>query len=170
MPVRDQQIAVLDRHRRRQHDVRVARGVGQEVLDDDGEQIVAREAATDLRLMRDARRGIAGVHEERLDRRIVELEQPLAEPRHVQSARLPRPEVVAPQRGPVQAEEAARVVVDTAARIAPVAGDAGNAGDRPHRHAAAAVTLNADADANAGRPSLGQPLAELDDGLPSEAR
>ena len=29
VPVRDQQIAMLDLHRRRQHDVRVARGVGQ---------------------------------------------------------------------------------------------------------------------------------------------
>ena len=80
------------------------------------------------------------------------------------SARVaPGPQVIAPQGCPVQAEEAARVVVDAAARVAPVTGDAGNAGNRPHGHAAAAVTLNADADANAGRPGIGEPLAQLDD-------
>jgi hypothetical protein len=56
-------------------------------IDDDGEQIVAREAADDLRLMRDADDRIAAVDEQRLDRRIGELEQSLAEPGHVQHAR-----------------------------------------------------------------------------------
>ena len=144
-------------------DVRVARRVGQEVLDYDGEQIAAREAAQHLRLMWNAGRGIAGVHEQRLDRRVVDIEQSLTEPRHLQGARGPRPQVVAPQRGPVQAVEAARVVVDAATRITPVAGDAGNACDGSDRHPAAAVTLDADADANPGGPRLGEPLAQLDD-------
>ena len=39
------EVVVLEEHRRRQHDVGVARGVGEELLVDADEQVVAREAA-----------------------------------------------------------------------------------------------------------------------------
>src|SRR5262245_631735 len=80
------------------------------------------------------------------------------------------PEVVTPERRPVDAEKAARVVAAAAARIPTSAGGAGNAGDRAHVHAAAAVTLDANADANPGGPRLGQPLAQIDDRLGAQTR
>src|SRR6185369_14478277 len=100
-----------------------------------------------------------------LDRRIVDLEQAFAQPRHLQRTRGPDPQVVAPEGRPVQSMEAARVVADAAARVTPVAGDAGDAGDRPNRHPSAAMALDADADANARRPRGGQLMAQLDDRL-----
>src|SRR5215471_16338621 len=98
--------------------------------------------------MRDARSWVAGVDEERLHRRVVDLEQPFAESRHVQLPGRSRPQVVTPEGSPVHAAEPAGVVTDAAPRIAPVAGDAGNAGNCPHRHPAAAMALNADPDSN----------------------
>ena len=49
--VREVQVPVLELRRRRQHDVRVVGGVGLEMLEHDGEQIVARacRASTALR-------------------------------------------------------------------------------------------------------------------------
>src|SRR5262249_12892061 len=108
-------------------------------------------------------RGIGGVYEEHFDRRLVDLEQPFAESRHVQRPRWSRSEIVAPHGTPVDAEEAAGVVADAAARIAPIAGDAWNAGERPDGHSATAVALKTDADANAGRPAIREPLAQLGD-------
>jgi hypothetical protein len=52
-------------------------------------------------------------------------------------------------------EEAACVVVNATARVAPVPGHTGDARNRPDGHAAAGVTLKADADPDAGGPDLG---------------
>src|SRR5262249_6702391 len=120
------------------------------------------ETAQDFRLMGDARRRIAGVDEQRLDRRIVDFEQPLTESLHVQRARFPGAEVIAREGRPVQAKEASCIVEDAAARVPPVAGHARKPGNRSHRHPAAAVTLKADADANTRRPPAGQLLAQFD--------
>src|SRR5712692_8048217 len=49
--------------------------------------------------------------------------------------------------------------------MAPVTGDAGDAGNRPYRHPSAAVPLETDADADAGRPRRGELLAQIDDRL-----
>ena len=116
---------MLDLHRSRQQDVGVARGVGHEVIDDHGEQIVARQAAPHPGLVRDAGRRVRGQTKSACTGGSSALEQALAEPGHVAA---PAPDagakVVAPQRRPVDAEEPARVVVDAAAGMAPVAGDA----------------------------------------------
>ena len=154
---------MLDLHRSRQQDVGVARGVGHEVIDDHGEQVVARQAAAHAGLVRDAGRRVGGQHQQRLHRRIAAIEQAFPEPGHVQGPGRPGAKVVAPQRRPVDAEEPARVVVDAAAGMAPVAGDPGDAGDRAHRHPTAAVALQADADADAGGPGVGDPPAQLHD-------
>jgi len=50
-----------------------------------------------------------------------------------------------------------------AAGITPVASHARDACDRPHCHAASTVALDADTNANASRPSLGQPLSQVND-------
>jgi hypothetical protein len=160
---------VLDLHRRRQHEIGVARGVGEDVVHDDGEEIRPRESLADLRLVRCARNRVRGVDEQRLDRRIGEVEQPLAEAGHAERSRDPRAQVVAHQRGPVHAEEAPGVVRRAAARIAPVAGHAGQACDRPHRHTAAAVALQADPEADARRPRMGDATAEGDDVVDRES-
>src|SRR5262245_3281903 len=149
--IRNQQILMFDLHGRRQHDISVTSGVSEKVLDDNREEIVARQAAQHLRLVWNARCRITGVYEQHLDRRLVDLEQPFAKSRHVQRPRWSRSEIVAPHGAPVDAEEAAGVVADAAARIAPIASDAWDAGERPDGHSATAVALKTDADANAGR-------------------
>src|SRR4029078_1906193 len=62
------------------------------------------------------------------------------------------------------------VVADAAARVTPVAGDAGHAGDSPKRHPSAAMALDADADANARRPCCCPLPPQLDDRLDGQAR
>src|SRR5262249_59715647 len=88
----------------------------------------------------------------------------LAERRHAERPGGGRPQVVAVQRAPVEAEEAPRVVAGAPARVAPVAGDAGDAGDGPDGHPAAPVSLESHREADRGRPGVGDAPAQLDDG------
>ena len=74
-PVAFRDVVVLEKRRRRQHDVRVARRVGVDLLEDDGEEIVALEPFEHAVLIRGRRQRIAVVDEEHLDRRIRVLEQ-----------------------------------------------------------------------------------------------
>ena len=78
---------MLDLGRGRQHDVGVARGVGEELLQHDGEQVVARESRRDRVPVGRHRRRVGVVDHERVDRR-VELGSRVrvAEPHHVDGA------------------------------------------------------------------------------------
>src|SRR5215470_16210523 len=73
------------------------------------------------------------------------------------------PEIIAPQGVPVYAKETACIVEDAATRIFPVTCYAGYAGDRAHRHSAATVSLNSDADPDASRSRVGESLAQVND-------
>ena len=156
---------MLRLHRRRQQQIRVVGGVGREILDHHGEEVLAGEAAAHLRLVRHGGHRVARVDQQRLHRRVLHLQEPLAQACHAQPARAGRPQVVAPEPGPVGAHEAAHVVDRAAAGVLPVAGDARDAGDGAHRHAAAGVALQAHRHADAGRARGRQALAERDDAL-----
>ena len=78
---------MLGLHRRRQDDVGVQRGVGQALLEHDREQVLAREARVHARVVGVAGGGVRVEDDERRDRRVVGLEQRLAEARHVDRAR-----------------------------------------------------------------------------------
>ena len=64
-------VVVLEERRRRQHDVGVARGVGEDLIEDDGEEIVALQPLEHPVLVGHRRQGIAVVDEQHLDRRRV---------------------------------------------------------------------------------------------------
>ena len=163
------EVGVLHLHGRGQHDIGIQRRVGGEVLGDHREQVLALQAPADLVLVGHAGRRVGAVDEQHLDRRIGDLEQPLAETRHGETTAFPGAQVVGPERRPVAREEATGVVAGAAAGMAPIAGDAGDTGDGAHRHAAAAVTLHAHGDADAGRPRRRQALAKGDDALFTDA-
>src|SRR5262249_7360603 len=111
-----------------------------------------------------------GGDDDRLHRRLVDLEEPLAEPRHAQRPGRGRPQVVAVQRPPVEAEEPARVIPGAPARVAPIAGDAGDAGDGPDGHPATAVPLRADRERDGGGAGVSDAPAQPDDGPDWKAR
>ena len=73
--------------RRRQHDVGVARGHRQERIVHHGEQVLARQAAARLVGVGAGDRRIVRGDEERADRRVLQLQQRLAEPQMVDRAR-----------------------------------------------------------------------------------
>ena len=67
--VAHRQVVVLQEGRRRQHQVGVEGGVGHHLVEDDGEEILASQAAADELLVRQSRQGVRVVDEEDLDRR-----------------------------------------------------------------------------------------------------
>ena len=169
VPVGDLEVGMLELHGGGQHEVRVLDGVRAEVLRHHREEIGSGQAPADLRLVRHAGQRVAAVDEERLDGRIAHLEQPLAEPRHAQRARGGGPQVVAIQARPVDPEESAGVVARAAPRMAPVPRDARDAGDRPDRHPAAPVPLEAHGHPDPRGPGVGEPPPELHDGADRQA-
>ena len=98
-------------------EVGVVGRVGLEVVDDHGEQVLAGEAPADLVLVGHARHRVAARRRSSAcTGGSLGLEQRLAQAGHAQRARAGRAQVVAPERGPVAVEEAARVVGGAAAR------------------------------------------------------
>ena len=77
VPVREVEVGVLQEGGRRQQDVGVVGGVGLELLEHDGEQILAAQAAQHRVLIGRDRRGVGVVDHHRLHRRIVQLGQRL---------------------------------------------------------------------------------------------
>ena len=123
-------VELLELGRRRQHDVGIARGVGQELLADHGEQVVAREAAGDLGLLGRHDHRVRVVDEQRLDRR-VELGlagQNRAEPPLVDDPRARRQPVRAHEVLPFQREGPDRQLQHAAADLAPGADQGRQAG------------------------------------------
>ncbi len=74
------QIGVLRLHRRREHDVREVGRVGEAMLENDGEQIIAGQALADAQLVRVRGRRVRVEDHQRCDGRLVELGERLAEP------------------------------------------------------------------------------------------
>ena len=81
----------LEIRRCRQHDVGVARGHRQKGVMDDGEQILAGEAAADLAGIGARHRRVVGCDQQCPDRRVVEFEQCLAETQTIDDAGFRRP-------------------------------------------------------------------------------
>ena len=79
VPVAVVDVDVLGLHRRRQHDVGVVGRVGRDLLDHDGEEVLARERAPDLAGVGVRGERVGAVHDERAHRR-VGVEQDVADP------------------------------------------------------------------------------------------
>jgi hypothetical protein len=71
MPITEVQVGMLGLHRRRQHDVGVVHCVRREMLEHDGEQILARQRPTHPVLVGIAAAGVGRDHEQCLDRRVI---------------------------------------------------------------------------------------------------
>jgi hypothetical protein len=100
--VRLVQVLVLELRRRGQQHVGVVGGVGLEVLEDDGEEILAAQAGDDVLAIGGDGAGVGVVDDERLHRRIVGARQRLAEAGHVDRAGAGRAEVFARERRGVE--------------------------------------------------------------------
>ena len=83
---RRHQVEVLELGRRRQHDVRVRSGVGEELLDHDREQVVAPQPIEHAALVGRDRRGVGVVDDQRPHRRL-ELRERATELHHAHLAR-----------------------------------------------------------------------------------
>jgi hypothetical protein len=81
------EVEVLDLRGGREHDVGVAGRVGEEVLEDDGEEVLAGEPLDDPRAVGRRRRRVGVVDDERVDRRL-ELGQRMPEAHHVDPPRV----------------------------------------------------------------------------------
>ena len=141
----------------REHDVGVLGGVGEELLVDDGEQVVAGHAlASALGVGHDHER-VAVPHDHRPHRRLL-VEQDLAEPAHVERARLaPGEQVGAAERGAVDelALPRADAAHQPAAAVAPRTGQRRQAGQRAVEHRPVLVVLGTDQGADRGRAGGG---------------
>ena len=92
------QVIVLELRGGGEQHVRVVGGVGLEVLEDDGEEVLAPQPAQHALAIGSDRRRVRVVDDHRLDRRIVGLGQRFAEARHVDGADVLRAEAGALQR------------------------------------------------------------------------
>ena len=148
-------VELLELRRRRQDDVGVVAGVGQEDLVHDREEIAAAQALAQQGVVRRHRDRVGDVDEEGLDRRVVELGEGLADLRHVDAARRPRrvgQEMAAVECGEIDGMRAGLVEQDAARRVAPGASQCRQAGDGAHRVATAGMALQAEVDADGGGP------------------
>ena len=141
-------VVVLEEHRRRQHDIGMARGVGEELLVDAGEQVLARKAAPHLLLIGrdDHRVGVLDQH--RLDRaaalqRLGLAGEDRADPRLIEpaDARIARVEPL--DQGLVELVDAAVGMQRAAALVRPGSRDGGNAHRGVHVRGAVALAREA---------------------------
>ena len=140
------------------------------MLEDDGEQVLAREAGGHAPAVGRDRDRVAVVDDQRLDAR-AEAGRPFGQQRvadrdHVDAARAtPGEQVRALQRIDIdRTREPARARQQhAAAAIAPGAGQAGQQRDQPHRGAAAGVALHAVVQPDPGRPRRRQVARQLAD-------
>ena len=98
-PVALRDVVVLEKRRRRQDYISVAAGVGEHLLVDDGEEVLALQAPQDAILIRHRRQRIAVVDEEHLHRRVIVVEERPAQVIHVDEAGRRFGCVVHPGRG-----------------------------------------------------------------------
>ena len=140
-------------HGGRQDDVGVLRRVGDEVLGDDREQVLALQPLDDLVGLGRLADGIGAEDEHALDRR-VELHlavERLAEPQVVDDARAGLDPVGPRGLDPIDREVPQRQLQHAAADVAPRAGDRRNGVDGAGGLRAAGRALDGDADADRGR-------------------
>ncbi len=131
----------------RQEDVGVVGGVGEEHVVHDREQIAARKASDHLFRIRGDRHRVGVVDEQRADRGL-RFEQRIADRRGIDRAR-----VVPDQIGPFERLVVHRVEIagrqqHAAGRLAPGTHQRRQTGDGAHGRAAAAMTLQAEVDAD----------------------
>ncbi len=143
VPIGAMHVDVLELRRRRQHIVGVIRSIREELLEHDGEQVLARESRRDLRGLRRHCDRIAVVDDQRVDRRIGFMQRG-TDRAHVDRPRRPTGEQVRPlQRGHVLVEHTAGRQQHATGGTAPVAGQGGQARHRAHRIAATMHALHA---------------------------
>ena len=145
-----------------EHDVGVVSGVGLELFEHDGEQVLARKAFDNLARIRRHRHRIGVVDAQRADGRIG-VQQCVADGGHVDGARVVPDEVRPLQGVHVDAVGAGRGEQRAARRIAPRADEGRQAGHCTHRHAAAGVALHAVVEADDGGFGSAVLACEADD-------
>ena len=156
------QVEVLGLHRDGQHDIGEVGGVGAALLEHHREQVVAREPAAHARLVRHGRGGVRRPHDHGMDGRVVEVEECLGEPRHVDRARRRRDHAGRADGSVVVEREVTAGHADRAA--------ARHGASRPvtagidmigaDRRARAAMALQAEADSQRGRTRVREPPPE----------
>ena len=171
--VGEMQVPVLELRRRREHDVGPVGGVGLEVLQHHGEEILARQPAQHGVPFRSHRRRIAVVHDECLHGRATDagvwLRERVTEADHVDRPR-GRAEVRTRDRGTIELEVGRGGQLYPATRPAPVTGDGRQAGDVAHRHPATRVPLQPVVHADEGGPRTTVSLTERNDDLFRQSR
>ena len=148
-----------------QDDVGILRRVGDEVLGDDGEQVLALQALDDLVGLGRLADGIGAEDEQALDRRI-ELHlavERLAEPQIVDDARAGLDPVGPRGLHPIDREVPQRQLQHAAADVAPRAGNRRNGINGASGLRAAGRALDGDADADGGWLRGGELASELGD-------
>ena len=152
-------------HGGRQDDVGVLRRVGDEVLGDDREQVLALQALDDLVGLGRLADGIGAEDEQALDRRI-ELHlavERLAEPQIVDDARAGLDPVGPRGLHPIDREVPQRQLQHAAADVTPRSGDGRNCINGTSGLCAAGRALDGDADADGGRLRGRELASELGD-------
>ena len=165
MAPRPHHVLGLAGHGRGQDDVGVLRRVGDEVLGDDREQVLALQALDDLVGLGRLADGVGAEDEQALDRRI-ELHlagERLAEPQIVDDARARLDEVGPRGLHPIDREVPQRQLQHAAADVAPRAGERRDGVDGARSLGAAGRALDGDADADGGGLAGGELARELDD-------
>ena len=153
MSPRADDVEVLQLGGGRQDDVRVPRGVGQEMLQHDGEQVVPGQPAAHPRRVGLHHRRIGGPDHQPVDPgREAGAGERLAQPRQVQPSRRAGHEVGA--RGARLVQHRTGLEEEAAARVAPVAAQDGERGERAHEGLALDGLLGRDAGADGRRPGL----------------
>ena len=167
-------VEVLELGRRRQHHVGVAGRVGHELLGHDREQVLAGQPGQDGAGVGVHDRGVGVGDAQRGDRAAVVVRAGQRPP-ELHLVDDPGRVAVGAEvrslhgRAPV-GEGPGAVDVGAAARVAPRAGDGGQAEDGSERLAGVGVALGARAELDEGRPGRRQPAGEVRDGVGRQAR
>ena len=152
------EVVVLEESRRRQHQVRIHRGVGEHLIEDHREQILALETANDAALIGQDRDRVAVVNEQHVDRGAFGLGEDAADLVHVDRARR-RLLVDKPRPLDIPRRRIAHRVA--AASHTELAGDRGQREHRRGRTAAVAIALEPPAAFHERRRGLRIPLGHL---------
>ena len=145
MPPGIHDVELFELGRRRQHDIGVARGIGDELLADHGEQILAGKAPQHLVLLRCDHCGVGVVDEQRADLAVELAEQRRSQPPLVENRRALGDPVGPAEHVPVERKRPDRHMQYAAAAMAPRADERGQAGHGAHRVAARGIALDGDA-------------------------
>ena len=146
-------VAVLERGRRRQHDVGIERRVGQEAFVYDGEEVIAQKPFGHFLLVGRGAGRIRGVDEEALDGRLRGGGQGVADFTHVDEAHV-FPQVGALHDVLAEGAAARHGGEEAAARLLPCADGGGQSEQESRRHRAVRIAREAAAKTYEGRARL----------------